>query len=369
MRIVVLGGSGHIGRIIASSLRDLPDVRVHCAQRTVRSDNDIAIDLHSPNTWQPLRSYDVWINCTDTYRVPPDELYRFALESNVLLLETTAETDAYRRMRQLCHESTSTRATLVPGIGVFPGWSQLLVAHWLEHHWLEQSGDSEEGHPGERQPSVQLELRWSILSEAGSGTCEVMTRALRDPRRISRRENDQIKEETLPPLGGPHRTHLRGAPWGLELGLPEAYLIPQSLPVARCRTIAAVRPHLPYLISQLNVSLARSGLFRFPGISSLLGAGFRLARSYALKGRTTPLEMVVKGSEPTSPHYQLTFEDAFQAAGALVAAYLNRYSGEATRQYGWSPIEGSTSLNEMLQAAESLGFSVPSLALTPSDDK
>lgn len=338
MRVTVLGASGHIGGVVCEALEKLTEVEIVRSSRRRGG-----VDLLDPSSFRALDDSDFVINCTDTYTTLPDTLYEYCARGPGVLLETTADTRAYVRMREIVAAipEAERHGTLVPGVGVFPGLSNLAVAEWVQRHRVDSS--------------VDLELSWSVLSGAGAGTCEVMVRSLSEPRIVLAADGEQ---QEAPPLGAVRRTGFAGQPAGLELGLPESVLLPLSLGIPACRTFAAVRPRSPKFVLSFTAYLARLGLFGWPGVPTLSRFAFGLLRGRLLRRRTTSLQMrVVAGndSQANDGVLELHLDDAFAAAGYMIAASISLLR-ESPSGTGVQPIELHLTLDQLLQQMELMGF-------------
>ena len=321
-----------MGGITARALARVPGLEIlHGGRRATT-----AIDLRDPNTFGVLDDVDVVVNCTDTFRVSPEPLYRACAVRPLTLFETTAQVAPYVGLPALLDAlGAEVVGRIVPGAGVFPGWSNLVVAEHVRRH-------------GADAPRT-LALSWSVLSGAGAGTCEVMARALHTPRPVM----DGGELHTRAPLGVVARTGLPGTPWGLELGLPEAVTLPRSLGIPRCTVLAAVRPALPAVALRATAALARLGVFGLPGLARVLTWGFRALRGVALRGATTRLDLHVSGG---GAPLAFGFGDAFAASGAMLAASVALLAERPTEPAGLSPIETVLSLAEVWERASDLGF-------------
>ena len=307
VRVLVIGGRGHIGAQIVAALRGIDGIEVVVAGRRVGPEVDVAVDVTDPGTFPAIVDGDCVVNCTDTYTATPDALFAHCLGRTVRFIETTAEPDAYLRLLQIARQlaPADLRGTAVLGVGAFPGISNLLAAAAARCA------------PG--CDRLEVTVSWSVLSGAGAGTCEVMVRALSAP--LRRYRNGIL--ETVPPIGDVVRDATLDAV-AYEIGLADPLLIHYSTGVPTIRFAASPRPRSPRWAVRTLSALARRGVFRPLWVQALLRGTFRGLRAGLLRRRTTAIRMVARarapGQEPATRLLDST--DAFSLSAHTVAATI-----------------------------------------------
>lgn len=301
LRIVVVGGTGHVGARVAAALRDVDGVEVVSTSRRGR----FSLDLADPASFD-FRDGDVVVNCADTVGTSPRRLYEYCLSRELTLVECTADASAYLDLYELFGSTPpkERRAQFVLGVGGYPGLSNTLARHVFT--------------PGVTT-KLELFISWSVLSGAGHGTCKLMAEALGSPS-LNIRDGQEVWGPPLSEVWG--CPYFSGARWGLELGLPESLLLHRSTGVPNVATYAFNRPPLPRFALGLVSWLARRGVFRWKLVRASALLGFRALRSLLLSGRSTRVHMVARGvyEEGKVKESELEAEDAFDAVGFAIAS-------------------------------------------------
>lgn len=315
MKILVIGGSGHIGRRIVATLSG--EISAESDWTVVvggrypdQYKTGLHVDLEDSSTFDGLADFDVIVNCTDTYRFSPRNLFERCLREGTIYVEMTADTDTYVDLYEFYESKLSLASlpgTAILGVGVFPGLSNLL--------------GGEAARSIEDCQQLDMFLSWNVISGAGAGTCEVMVQSLARPIRYVL--DGKVAETT--PIGLPHPTPcFAKAKWGFQLGLPEPFLFLKSLNLANSKLIVATRPSMPRWLIGFVHRLTKFGLFRPRWIQVLLRYAFRIVRVGVLSKRSTPLEMVAVASSATQEQSKsLHCDDAFQAAADLTLAMIS----------------------------------------------
>lgn len=312
MRILIVGGSGHIGEYIATSLRLNPEFEVAIGGRSPdRYERGVLIDVQNPDTFNSIDSYDAVINCADTYQLNPVPLFDYCMRNGKLFVETTADTSAYMQLYEAYDllPLEERRGVSVMGLGIFPGLSNIVAGNAVRNK--------------KDCNTLNLHLSWSVFSGAGAGTCEVMVQALARPRVHIR--NGEIANAA--PLGNPQSvTVFERTKSGFELGLPEPYLLFKSLKIANASTIVSTRPAGPNVLMKLAHWLSRSGIFKSKFVQFVLRHVFRFARVRVLRTRSTPLKIaaVAESTSDSTPFVEkVNCHDAFQAAAETLLCCLS----------------------------------------------
>lgn len=312
MKILVVGGSGHIGTRVVSTLRSEPRFDVWVAgRRPSQYAQGVELRVDAPETFEQVSEYDVVINCTDTYSLSPVPLFEHCLRHDLVYVETTADTSSYIDLYH-CAESIpadARRGSAILGMGIFPGLSNILA------------GDA--ARLLDRCESLDLHLSWSVLSGAGSGTCEVMVQSLARPIRHAR--DGEIVEAA--PIGKPQAVDVfEGLATGFELGLPESFLLWKSTDARNTSVIVSTRPEGPKITLQATHWATSRGWCRPRFVQSVMRGAFHVIRAGILAKRSTPLEMVAvarASQHADSVIKRLRCKDAFQAAADVMLCCLS----------------------------------------------
>ncbi|HUS68458.1 MAG TPA: NAD-dependent epimerase/dehydratase family protein [Kofleriaceae bacterium] len=253
-RILVIGGKGFLGRRVVDALESAEhDVAV------AGRNGPVLVDLATGEGLYRMDDYDAVVNCSASTAAPADRGMARVLERGGLWLDAGADPDAVTR--QLAPRGAPARGSVVLGVGLWPGMSNLLVA------------DLARGHQG----PLSLGIKVSPLSGAGRGTVELMRGAL---------------------LGAPPAETLL---FQASLAQPVAveYLVP-----APGRLVLALLARLrPRCLARAFAAAATGAL--------------RLARTVLLRRRAAPIELHARAGDATAV---LATRDGFAATAAAIAA-------------------------------------------------
>jgi short subunit dehydrogenase-like uncharacterized protein len=354
MRVLVLGGSGFLGSRVVRALRRVEGAEVLIGSRRAQGAGTVRVDLRMWESLPALRGFDVIVNCADSTRVPPDQVIGFCMEEGLTVLETTSESPVIHRLYEDYHlrargRASHLRGTLVLGVGLFPGLSNLLAIA------LKRSIPECE--------RLELGVRLNPKSGAGAGMLNVMTRmmgsaALRYERGRVAMDPPLRRGIEMPFPGGRHSTIL--------VGLPEAGMLHWSAGVPSTATYLATDPPLPRpVMAMAQMLLARKGALR-NATRGLMRAQLGLVRGRLLRDRPTPVEItalanrgaVAPGSEPS---LSLTVNDGALAAAYAIAASVQLLARRAGRAPGCLFPDEAFELDEVTAAMTALAG--PELAL------
>lgn len=342
MRVLLLGARGHIGREVDRALSRLPEAEVVPASRKPGQDG-IVVDLENPKTFDATEGFDVIINATDTLAADPAAFHHAAIARGDRVLELAA--DAATCQRLLGHDAPEGPGTVLVGVGVFPGLSQLLARAAIE-----ATRDDEP----EWEPEVDIHIIWSILSGAGRGTCELMVDSLRAPRTWIEGGTVHVGS----PLGAfapDPRTRTPGGrgPLAIEASFCEPILLSHSMAVTRARTCVAPRPGAPRFMLAAMRTAAERGWFASTPMRSLLRLWFRFLRRFlAAKRRTDVMLVADTGRRIETLH----IDDAMSAAGCATAATAQWVTEQETLPAGYQTLEALVDLDTLLAIWDRLGF-------------
>lgn len=316
MKVVVVGGTGHLGALAVEALRRL-DVDVTVASRR----GPVRVDLAEPSTFAVLQGFDVVVDLADATTTPPDALARWCVESGVTLLEATSDREAVERILDARLEGPGA---VILGAGIFTGLSNLLARSVAE--------------PSTR--ALELAIASSPYSGAGKGTIALMVAALRQQTR-----SVVDGEASLGPSvsRGPRFPFPSGEAPSLHVSLAEPRMIHRSTHVPTVRAYLSPRPSLLVaMFLAMPAWLLARAWFR-----AMLGAYFTFLRRFVLRAVSTRVEMLVRAEGRTRT---LVARDGMAAAGAAIAAIVTRLP----KTTGVKMVDELVSLDEVLATMKPL---------------
>lgn len=265
MRIVVIGGTGYVGRRTVEALRRFPNVTVDVASRR----GPLVVDVSRADTFEGLRGADVVVDLSDGTRGAPDALATWCLASGLTLLEATSDAPTIARLRAALTGKPGP-GRVVLGAGIFTGMSNLLA----------RSVADAVG-PGS---ALTLGIASSPYSGAGKATIALMVDAAARPavRTVdgARREGPLERGPVLD-FPGLRRPTLR-------MSLAEAEMLPHSTRASAVDTLFAPRPgFLVTAFAALPASLVQRRWFQ-----RLLEGYFTLLRRVVLRAVPSAVELV-----------------------------------------------------------------------------
>jgi len=159
MKVIVIGGRGFLGSRAVACLERLEGITVSVASRR----GPIRVDLADPATFEALLAFDVVVDLADTTTTRPDALAAFCLERGLVFVEASSDREAVERLHLALRAREGPGAVILGG-GIFTGLSNLLGAEAMRRD------------PSAR--SLDLAIRTSPYSGAGTGTIELMIAAM-----------------------------------------------------------------------------------------------------------------------------------------------------------------------------------------------
>lgn len=299
MKIIVLGGGGHLGSRTVDALR--------AAQRSGRAieveiagrSGPCAVDLRDPSTFERLRGAAVVLDLASRRGVSPNALGAWCVEAGIVLVCASSDRGVVESLGAQVRDLGGPGAVVLGG-GIFTGLSNQLAASVAARV------------PG--CESLLLGVASSPLSASGAGTVALMVDSLDAP--SVRFEAGRRVEG--PSIGAPIALPFAsGAATGLTVGFPEAPMLHASSKVPNVRVAFSPRPALlRYAFAAIPASILGSGPVRVA-----MQLYFTVLRRFLLAWRTAPVELVcvARGGGEEARAGLLT-EDGMRAGGGALAA-------------------------------------------------
>lgn len=330
MRILVLGGHGHLGRRAVDTLRGRGGVEVEVASR--RS----GLDLEDPTTYGRVAGVDVVLDLADTTRARPDALAAHCLSTGVTFVEGSSDPETVRRLLAL--DDRDAKGAVVVGAGIFTGLSNLLVRAAREDL-------------GGAPDAVELAISSSPYSGAGGGTVALMVAML--GRRAVRWVGGLRVEGPLergPVVGFPDGRASRARPT-LRAPFAEQEMLARSTSARDVDVLFAPRPGiLAAAFLALPAWLLRTRIF-----AGVLTVYFTVLRRLVLRAVASRVELVARVAK--GPHTcvrWLTAADGM-AAGGMAAAAIAHALAQHRPPPGVRCVDEVLALDDVLAGLEGRG--------------
>jgi len=294
MRIVVLGGTGFVGRRTVAALRRFPGVDVRVASRR----GPVFVDLARPETFEALANADVVLDLTDGTRSRPDALATWCLEKGRTLLEATSDSETVRRLVALGRASQGP-GRLVLGAGLFTGVSNLMAR-----------AVTDAAGPG---ASLTFAVSWSPYSGAGTGTIALMAAAAARPY-VHTVAGERVEEA---PSRGPDVVFDGVRRPTYRASFAESELLPSSTGARDVETLFAFRPAvLVSLFAATPSWMLKAAWFR-----ALVAFNFTILRRFLLRAVPSAVQLVAFASKDgRTARRELTCVDGMEAVAWCCAA-------------------------------------------------
>lgn len=332
MKVIVVGGSGHLGALAVKALRRDPSVTVLTAGRRASGEGAVRVDLADPSTFGAVDGADVVVDVADTTTTRPDSLAEYCQGKGITFLEASSDRDAVARLMKL--DARGGEGTVVLGAGIFTGLSNLLAAAAAAKV------------KGAR--SVTWAVRTTPFSGAGRGTVELMASVLALP---TLRYEGGRRVEGPPVLPGPRMPFPSGEEPTIEVPFAESEMLHRSLGLD---VRVAMSPY-PNLLQRVflwtPVSVLRSRWYRW-----FMARYFSVLRGVLLSGRASTTEMVarVEGEGGASATMTLRAEDGMRAGGVAIAAMARVLGAKRPAAKGAVTVDQVMTLEEALSGMEAL---------------
>lgn len=299
MKVIVIGGRGYLGARAVEALRHIDEMSVTIASRR----GPVRVDLADPSTFDALLGFDVVVDLADTTTTRPDALAAFCLERGLVFVEATSDREAVERIHDALRDRNGSGG-IVLGAGIFTGLSNLLGAEAVRRA------------NGAR--SLELAIRSSPYSGAGTGTIELMVSAM------AQRTRSFVDGAPVlgPPVArGPNFAFPSGAAPALQMSLAEPFMLHHSTRVPNVRAFLSPRPTaLVYAFLAMPLWLVTARAFRW-----FFGVYMTVLRRFLLRSVATTVEMVAVAD---GHEVKLRARDGMAAGGAAIAAIVAELRGK-----------------------------------------
>jgi hypothetical protein len=268
MKVAVIGGRGFFGSSVTTAF-ERSGAQAKTADR--RGADGVTVDVSRPETFEALAAFDVVVNCSDSVRAPSRDILSWHLRRGGLFIEASADLraiEAALTMRQTIPASDS-RGTVLLGMGIAPGLSNLLAA---------------EASRSSKPERLVIGLRVSSFSAGGGGMAQLMAEALAQNAvyfdRGDRKEEPAASFTADLPFADGSRT-------GLRISLPESAMLARSMGVPSISTFLVPEPAF---VRHLVRGAAR---FSGPAAKWALARLFTVQRSMLFRHVMTSMEICV----------------------------------------------------------------------------
>jgi hypothetical protein len=297
MRVVVIGGRGHMG---AAAVQALRVAGIEVASAGVSANNDVQIDLRGASTLSRLDGFDAIVNCSDSLIAAPDDLVRHVITRGGLLLESAAEPVTMRRL--LDTRFADGPGTAVLGAGIFPGLSNLLAAR-------------EARAVGECH-ALELGIRWSPLSAGGGGMVGLVPHLLDVP---THKYVDGALVEGPPVEAGPRLPFAEGERATLHVAFCEPTML------RRFPNVAVYGSFAPDIL-MTSFRLTPLWLLRLSIVRAWLWLQFTVLRRFLLRSVHASVRIVARARNLAGEEAIVRCEapDGIACGGTVIAAMVSR---------------------------------------------
>lgn len=320
----MIGGRGFLGSRAVAALQKTEGINVDVASRS----GPIRVDLTDPSTFENLLGYDVVVDLADTTTNRPDALAAFCLEHGLTFVEPTSDREAVERIHTSLKDGAGKGAVIL-GAGIFTGVSNLLA------------GEVAKRSPNAR--SLDLAIRSSPYSGAGTGTIELMTSAMGQGAR-SFVDGAAVLGPAV--ALGPRFRFPSGEVPALQMSLAEPWMLAHSTGVPNVRAFLSPKPTLlVHAFRLMPLWLVTARWFRW-----FFGVYMAFLRKLLLRSVVTTVEMVARTESTT---LALRAPDGMTAGGNAIAAMVALLNGRTVT--GVRFIDEVMTLSEVLEKMRALG--------------
>lgn len=276
--VLLIGGRGFLGSRVAP-LFERHGLRVRVAGRDAGAAGvDVALDIARPETLAAMDDHRFVVNCADISDVSPIPAMRRCLERGNTFVETTADPRVIEAATEALADFDEPRGSVVLGVGVFPGLSNLLAKE-LAARWPDVRG-------------MDIAVRTSPFAGAGGAMCRLMVELLR----IDAVHYIDGERVLSPPASRGPRVPFTpgGSSPTVRLRFPEATTLHRALGMPDVGTSFGVSPGWSCAVVSRTTA---TGLLEWRLPRAAFHATLGLVRRVVLRSRPTPITIVAARGE------------------------------------------------------------------------
>lgn len=360
MKVLVIGGRGHIGQQAVRGLRALKNTSLDILIGSrAEAPGGVVVDLRQPGTFEAMRGFDLIINCADTVTAPPDDAMRFCLAEGLTFIETASEPAMVRRVLDTLRpdmapptqlaQIENLRGVVVMGAGIFTGLSNLLAAEVLKRG-------------GENTKRLELGIRWSPISAGGGGMVNLVGHLLGVPTvRYDTHEGEARAIFGPPAEAGPALPFAaQGFVKTLHLPFAESTMLRWSTRAPEVAVYGALRPgFLLAMFLMFPLWLMQTRVMKF-----WLWLQFTMIRRVFLRWYHSSVEMVAVARDANNQPLsigRLQAEQGMSLAGGAIGAQAEYLLAHKPHP-GLYMIDECISLNDIFDRASKLTLTKSALS-------
>lgn len=336
MKVLLIGGSGFIGKHIKKTLKKYnPELHVITGTRSPKAGDEIYFDILNEKLFNSLKNFNFIINCSDTFIASPLSIIDYCLFNNLVFLEITADSNIiekilhqYRNTKQLNYKITGS---VIIGLGIFPGLSNILAGYLLKNAYT--------------KGSIELGIKTNFFSGAGKSMAKLMVDMI-DKNAVyylekEKREIQPMTKGTLFPL------YKNGIPAhkykSLYACFAEAVMLNFSTSASFIACYYIPSSKLIYF-SLRSISLFTNRFcFAKKIIVKVLYGSIIFIRNFLFKNVSTPVTIFCIANQKfstASPEFlTYKFEDGILDMTLMISAILKQISNKLPLKGVWMPDE------------------------------
>jgi hypothetical protein len=336
-KILVIGGFGFFGQKIVESLKRLPNADIVIG---VRKSNEnlktLQIDLEDASELKKLKTFDFVINTTTVADNKYKALVYYCVTSKVRFIDTTADFQANKLL--LAIKATikdeigkeEINGLFVFGAGVFPGISNLVYKRHLEKYTVNNS--------------INLNVRYKVLSGAGKGMCMLMIKGISTP--CFWFDKSDLVSKKIPFASMQKESFNSGNHSSLQISLPEILFINAHSQIPNIKAFISFKPTFITIIGFYFFNLIPYLGFLKKAFLKILYTGFYVVRGVWFKNTNT--DIYISCQSDNNHVSGIWLNDAFLSAGLFLAAIITFYQ-EKCHDEGMLNVEDTFDLESVVQ--------------------